>query len=80
MQILEHNICYTNVIIIQNAILIAKILFGNVKPKELAVDIFDVEITWVYSIINVLLKYNWYLDSTDNETAINLELQINKKY
>ena len=31
LQILKHNICHTNVIAIQDAILIAKILDGSAK-------------------------------------------------
>lgn len=33
LQILKHNICYINVITIQNAILITKILVKNAKKK-----------------------------------------------
>ena len=28
----------------------------------------------------VLLKYNWYLNPTDNKAAVDLELQKMKKY
>ena len=41
-QILEHNIYHTNVIAIQNAILIAKVAVWSVKKKELVIDTFDV--------------------------------------
>ena len=58
LQILKHNICYTNVIIMQNAILIAKIPVGSVKKKKLVFDISDLEIMWVQSGTKVLQKYN----------------------
>ena len=34
----------------------------------------------IYSIINFMLKYNWYLNLMDNETVIDLGLQNIKKY
>ena len=34
-QILKHNICHTNVIIIQNTILMAKVLDGSAKKNSL---------------------------------------------
>ena len=34
----------------------------------------------IYSTINALLKYNWYLDPIDDEVAVNLRLQSIKKY
>ena len=57
-QILEHNIYYTNIIAKQDAILIAKILVGSVRKKELIIDMPNVEVTRVCSTTNVLLKYN----------------------
>ena len=64
----------------QNAILIAKVLFGSTKKKEIVVNTPNAEIMQLCSITNVLLKYNWHLNLTDNEAAINLELQSVKKY
>ena len=80
LQILEHNIRHTNVITMQNVILIAKVPVGSIKKKELVVDTHNAEVTQVCNAINVLLKYNWHLDLTDNEAAINLGLQSVKKY
>ena len=57
-QILERNIYHINIIAMQNAILIAKVSVRNVKKKEFVVDTSDVEVTWVCSTTNVLLKYN----------------------
>ena len=34
----------------------------------------------VCGAINILLKYNWHLNPTDNEIAIDLGLQSVKKY
>ena len=79
-QILEHNICYTNVIAMQDTILIAKVLVWSVKKKELVIDKPNSEVTQVFSTMNVLLKYNWHLDSMDNEATVDLGLQIIKKY
>lgn len=44
-QIFIHNIGHTNVIAIQNAILMTKILDGNVKKKQLVIDTPDAKIT-----------------------------------
>ena len=74
LQILEHNICYTNVIAMQNTILIVKVPVGSVKKKELVVDMLNIEITRVCSTTNVLLKYNWHLNPMDDETTVDLEL------
>lgn len=40
----------------------------------------EAETIWICSTINILLKYNWYLDSMDNKAAIDLGLQSVKKY
>lgn len=40
----------------------------------------DAEVIRVGNATNVLLKYNWYLNSTDNKTTIDLGLQSAKKY
>ena len=40
----------------------------------------DAEVTRVCSATYVLLKYNWHLDSIDNEAVVDLELQSVKKY
>ena len=50
------------------------------SKKELVVDMPDAEVTRVYSATNVLLKYNWHLDPTNNETAVDLGLRSVKKY
>lgn len=44
LQILEYNIYYTNIITMQDAILIAKIPIGSTKKKEIVVNIPDIEI------------------------------------
>ena len=80
MQILEHNIRHTNVIAIQDVILIAKILVGSAKKKKLIIDMPNMEVTQKCNATNVLLKYNWYLNPTDDEVVVNLELQSIKKY
>ena len=79
-QILKHNIRHTNVIAMKDVIIIAKVLIRSAKKKELVVDIPDAEVTRVCSATNVLLKYNWHLDPTDNEAAMDLGLQSVKKY
>ena len=79
MQNLEHDICYTNVIVIQNVILIAKVPFGGVKKKELVIDKSDIEVKRVYNATNPSLKYNCYLDLADNKVAVVLKLWNIKK-
>lgn len=44
-QILIHNICYINVIAMQDAILMAKVLNKSDKKKQLIIDTLDIEIT-----------------------------------
>ena len=63
----------------QNTILMAKILDRNAKNKSFAINIPNVEITQVYSITNVWLKYYWYLNPTDNKATIDREPQSVKK-
>lgn len=53
-QILKYNICYINIIDIQNAILIVKLL--EILKKELVVNLFDAKIMWICKTMNVLLK------------------------
>ena len=48
--------------------------------KDIVVDTPDAEVTRVCSATNVLLKYDWHLDPTDNEAAVDLGLQSVKKY
>ncbi len=79
-QILKHNIRHTNVIAMQDAILMAQVLDESAKRKQLIVDTPDVEVTWVCSATNVLLKYNWHLNPTDDKAAVDLGLQSVKKY
>lgn len=52
----------------------------GISKKKLVLDMLDIEVTQVYSVINILLKYNWYLNSIDNKAAINLRLQSIKNY
>lgn len=78
-QILNHNICYTNVIAIQNTILIAQILIKSAKKKEIVNDTPDTKLTQVCSKKNVLLIYNWHLNLIDNKVVIDLGLQSIKK-
>lgn len=80
MQILKYNIHYTNIIAIQDTILIVKILITSIKKKTFIINVPNIEVTQVYNIINILLKYNWYLDLINNKVAIDLELQSIKKY
>ena len=80
LQILEYNIHHTNVIAMQDAILIAKIPVRSDKKKELIVNMPDIEVTQICNTTNILLKYNWYLDFIDNKAAIDLGLQSIKKY
>ncbi len=79
-QILKHNICHTNVIAMQDAILMAKVLDESAKRKQLVVDTPNAEVTWVCSATNILLRYNWHLNPTDNEAAVDLGLRNVKKY
>ena len=80
LQILEHNIRHTNVIAMQNAILIAKLIIMSAKKNELNVDMPNTEVTRLCSATNFLLKYNWHLNLIDNKAVINLGLQSIKKY
>ncbi len=79
-QILKHNICYTNVIAMQNAILMAKVLDEFAKRKQLVVDTPNPEVTRVCSAINIILKYNWHLNPTEDKAVVDLGLQSVKKY
>lgn len=78
-QILKHNIRYTNVIAMQNAIIKAKLLIGS-AIKELVIDIPDTKVTQVCSTTNMLLKYNQHQNPTNNEAVVDLGLQSVKKY
>lgn len=40
----------------------------------------DVKIIWIFSATNVLLKYNWYFNPTNDEAAVDLRLRSIKKY
>lgn len=40
----------------------------------------DTKIIQVCNAINILLKYNWNLNLTDNKKSVDLELQSIKKY
>ena len=72
-QILEHNICHTNIIAMQDVILIAKVAVRSTKKKELVVDTPDAKITRVCSATNIMLKYNWHPDLMDNKAAVKSE-------
>lgn len=80
MPILKYNIHYTNIITIQDTILIVKILITSIKTKKFIINMPDIKVTRIYNTINILLKYNWYLDLINNKVAIDLELQSIKKY
>ncbi len=58
----------------------AKISDGSAKRKQLVVDTPNTEVTQVYSATNVLVKYNWHLNPTDDKAAIDLGLRSVKKY
>ncbi len=64
----------------QDAILMAHVLYRSGKRKQLVVDTPNAEVTRVCSATKDLLKYNWYLNQTDNKAAVNLGLQSIKKY
>lgn len=80
MQILEHIICYINIITMQNTILIAEILIKSASKKEFFMAILDAKIMQVWSAINFLLKYNWHLNFMDNKAMVDLELRKIEKY
>ena len=50
------------------------------KKKEIVIDTPDAEVTRVCSATNVLLKYNWHFDLTENEATMDPRLQSIKKY
>ncbi len=52
----------------------AKVLDGSAKKKQLVIDTPDAEVTRVCSATNILLKYNWHLNPTDNEATVDLGL------
>ena len=52
----------------------------GVLKKELVGETPDAEVMRIYNTINVLLKYDWHLDSIDDEAAVDLGLQSVKKY
>ncbi len=77
-QILKYNIRHTNIIAIQDAMLIAKVLDGSAKRKQLVVDTPNIEVTGVCNVTNVLLKYNWHLNPTDDEAVVDLACEALK--
>ncbi len=79
-QILKNNIRHTNVIAMQDAILMAKVLDESTKRKLFIIDMPNAEVTRVCSTTNVLLKYNWHLLPTDDEATVDLGLQSIEKY
>ena len=58
----------------QDAILMAKILDGSAKKKQLVINTPNKKGIWVCSTTNVLLKYNWYLNLIVNKAAVDLGL------
>ncbi len=58
----------------------AKVLDESTKKKQLIIDLPNGKIMRVCSATNVLLKYNWHLNPTDNEATVDLRLQNVKKY
>ncbi len=72
LQILKHNIHYTNVIAMQDAILMAKVQDRSAERKQLVVDTPDVEIMRVCNATNILLKHNWHLNLMDDEAVVDL--------
>ena len=52
----------------------------EVSKKKLVVNIPNIEVMRVCNVTNILLKYNWHLNSTDNKAAIDLELWNIEKY
>lgn len=79
LQILKYNIYYTNIIVMQNVILVAKIWVESAK-KKFVVNMPDIMVMRICNITNIFLKYNWYLNLTNNEITINPKLQDVKKY
>ena len=58
----------------ENTILIAQVPM-RVQKKKIIINMPNAKVMQICGITNVLLKYNWHLDSTNNETAVDLELQ-----
>lgn len=50
------------------------------KKKKFVVNRQDIKVKRVYNIINILLKYNYYLYSINNEANKVLGLQNVEKY
>lgn len=71
-QILQYIIRHTNILIMQNIILLAKV--DIVNRKKVAVNTPIREVARAYNAINVWLKYNWLLNYIDNKVAMNLGL------
>lgn len=57
-QILKHNIYYTNVIAIQDTILMPKVVNSSDTKKQPVINTLDIEVMQICNTTNVLLKYN----------------------
>lgn len=55
LQILQYNICHTNIFTMQN-ILLVKIEIA--KKKKVIINTPTIKFAWVYNTINIWLKYN----------------------
>lgn len=69
-----YNIRHTNIIAMEVVILIIKLLDINDKYKQFINDMLNPDVIQVFSTINILLKYNLYVNSTNNKVAIDLRL------
>ena len=52
----------------------------RVPKKQLVINMSNAKITRIGNVTNVLLKYNWHLNSIDNKAVVDLKLQSFKKY
>lgn len=78
LQILQHNIRYINILIIQNIILLVKV--ERAKKKKIAINMPTIKVMQVCNATNIQLKYNWSLNYIDNKVNMNLRLQGVEKY
>ena len=52
----------------------------EVLNKQHVVNTLNIKIMQIYSVTNILLKNNWYQNSTDNEAFNDIKLQNLNKY
>lgn len=45
--------------------------------KQLVINIFNIKVILICNITNVLLKYNWYLNLTNNKVIVDLKFLKN---